>query len=313
MSRGWAEKQRLGNLPTYARTTGNDLRQFAGFDEEAEILLNGGETAKVLPSMTSLWLEQTALDIKRLISRAEKATGSERSKEFISTITDLRILSGLALYHSRRIPAAVSYRLFDRTKDIAALDEAIYYEEKAIEAWREIVKSAGDIYSYDLKMGNPGNDLCGHWKDELEALEKGLESLRKTRMEYVADGNIIDAPKYKIAESSDNQRFFKIQHKPVSSASIGKPIKISVNVTGSSGIKWVQLLYRSVNQEQEYSMMPMKSSADENTYEAIVQTDQINPEWDFMYLIEVMGKDGKGTIFPDFNSETPYVIVKLLR
>ncbi|MCK5702571.1 MAG: hypothetical protein KAI29_15510, partial [Cyclobacteriaceae bacterium] len=50
MTRGWAEKQRLGNLDTYAKNTGSDIQQFANFDEEAQILIEGGETAKILPS-----------------------------------------------------------------------------------------------------------------------------------------------------------------------------------------------------------------------------------------------------------------------
>ena len=59
------------------------------------------------------------------VAEAEKRVGSHRNKEFDSTVTDLKILADLALFHSRRIPAAVSYRLFERTKDPAALDDAI--------------------------------------------------------------------------------------------------------------------------------------------------------------------------------------------
>ena len=36
MTRGWAEKQRLGDLPAYAKAEGSDIQQFASFDEEAQ-------------------------------------------------------------------------------------------------------------------------------------------------------------------------------------------------------------------------------------------------------------------------------------
>ena len=36
MTRGWAEKQRLGDLPTYAKAEGSDTEQFVSFDEERE-------------------------------------------------------------------------------------------------------------------------------------------------------------------------------------------------------------------------------------------------------------------------------------
>ena len=44
----------------------------------------------------------------------------------------------------------------------------------AIEAWRQIVQAAGDVYADDLMMGVCVADLCGNWKDELVSLEKGL-------------------------------------------------------------------------------------------------------------------------------------------
>ena len=57
--------------------------------------------------------------------------------------------------------------------------------------------------------------------------------------------------------------------------------------------------------------MPLSNEKD--TYTTIVPAEQINPEWDFMYLIEVMDKNGNGKIYPDLNKETPYKIVKLGR
>ena len=117
MTAGWAEKQHLGDLPTYAKAEGSDVEQFENFDEEAQRLIDGGETAKVRPQETSRWFAQTAEAVNAQIAEAEKRIGDHRNKEFDSTVVDLKILANLALYHSRRIPAAVSYRLFVRTKD----------------------------------------------------------------------------------------------------------------------------------------------------------------------------------------------------
>ena len=313
MTRGWAEKQRLGDLPSYARDAGSDLRQFANFDEEAQILIEGGESAKILPSMTSLWFEQTSSDINKLIKKAERAIGKNRNKEFNSTITDLKILSNLALYHSRRIPAAVSYRLFERTKDVTSLEEAIAYERNAIEAWRQLIEAAGDYYTFDLMFGVRTANLCGHWRDELIALEKGLASLEKKKADFKAESYVKSAPKYKIAVSANNDKFFNISHDRVVSAPVNKPITISIKVTASAGVKWLHLLYRSVNQDVEYQTLPMESSGERDTYQVIVPAEQINPKWDFMYLIEVMDNNGRGKIYPDLNKELPYVIVKLIR
>ncbi|HWS00963.1 MAG TPA: hypothetical protein VN249_10135 [Prolixibacteraceae bacterium] len=312
-TRGWAEKQRLGDLPAYARNAGSDLRQFSNFDEEALLLIEGTETAKLLPSMNSLWFKQTSEEINSLITEAEKALGNQHNIEFNSTVTDLKILSGLALYHSRRIPAAVSYNLFERTKDVLALDDAIAYERDAIDAWRQIVNAAGDVYTPDIMMGVRNADLCGHWKDELLALEKGLKNLEQKRAEFKAEGKGKLAPKYKAAANPDNNHLFQIIHAPVTTAEAGKPITLSIKVHATSGVKWVRLLYREVNQEMEYRVLQMLPSGGEDNYRAIIPADQVNAKWDLMYLVEVMDKNGKGKIYPDFNLETPYRIIRLAR
>jgi len=319
-TRGWAEKQRLGDLDQYARAAGSDLRQFANFEEEAKILVEGGETARILPSMTSFWLAQTAVEINERVARAEKVIGIAQNKEFISTVTDLKILSNLALFHSRRIPAAVSYNLFLLTNGLPALNDAIRYERLAIEAWKELVAAAGDVYTEDLMMGvrEAGwqgivHHLSGHWKDELGYLEEGLKVLEQKQAEFRDVGSVKLTPHYQPANSANNDKLFKITHQPVTSAAANKPITINIRVSAVSGVKEVRLLYRNVNQEMEYKTLPMLPSGEKEIYHAVVPAEQFNPQWDVMYLVEVIDKNGKGTIYPDFNKETPYCIIKLNR
>lgn len=313
MVRGWVEKQRLGNLPEYARNEGSDIQQFANFDEEAQMLIEGGETVKVLPSMNSKWFEQTSTDLDKLITGAENASGIIGSKEFNSTVTDLKILSNLALYHSRRIPAAVNYRLFERTKDVTALDNAIACERNAIEAWRQIVTAAGDIYAGDLVMGLRNVSLCGHWKDELVSLEDGLKSLEQKRNDFKAESTLKVAPHYKAKLYASYHNLFQITHQAITSAPVGKPITISVKVSAPAGIKWVKLSYRNVNQEQEYKTLPMLPAGEKDLYKVTVPAEEINPKWDFMYFLKVMDNNRNGIIYPDLNKETPYIFVRLIR
>lgn len=312
-TRGWAERQRLGDLPDYSKNEGSDLMQFANFDEEAQILLEGGETAKILPSTNSRWFERASADINKLIAEAEKAIGNNQNKEFISTITDLKVLSNLALFHSRRIPAAVNYRLFERTKDVSALDDAISYERNATEAWRQIVAAAGDVYADDLKFGVCVLNLCGHWKDELISLEKGLANLEQKRRNFKAEGTVKTAPDYKPISNKNYDKLFQITHQPITSAPAGKPITVSAKVSAPADVKWVRLRYRSVNQDKDYQTLEMLPTGEKDSYQATVPAEQINPERDFMYFIEVMDNNGNGRIYPDLNKETPYVFVKLTR
>ena len=281
--------------------------------DEAQVLLGNLEISKILPSMNSKWFEQRSEEINKLISVAENVIEEADNKEFISTITDLKILVNLALYHSRRIPAAVSYRIFEHTKDPSALDEAIAHEGNAINAWRQIVEVAGDIYADDLMMGVRVADLSGHWKDELAALEKGLNNLERKRNDLKSNIALVQAPKYQVSSHSDWSEKSQIIHQAVTTHPKGEPLKINIKVTNPSGIKWVTLSYRSVNQDVEYNVKTMQHTSETDVYEAVIPADQINPKWDFMYFFNIMDNDGHGINYPDLNREMPYIIVKLNR
>jgi hypothetical protein len=256
-------------------------------------------------------LAQAAEDIQAEVAAAEKRIGSRRGKEFDSTVVDLKILASLAQFHSRRIPAAVSYCLFQRTHDPKALDEAIGYERKAVEAWRKLVESAGDVYAEDLMMGARSAQLCGHWRDELAALEKGVAALEQQRRALREAEGTKTAPRYRAASGAGEPPV--VVHRPITTAPAGKPLTITAEVRGPVGVKWVRLRYRGVNQQLDYQTLPLEPTGEKDQYQVVVPADQVAPKWDFMYFFEVMDKHGTGRIYPDFNRETPYIVVRLVR
>jgi hypothetical protein len=314
MTRGWAEKQRLGDLPKYAMAEGSDVAQFASFDEEAEMLLKAGETAKIRPGQTSRWFAATSQAILAHVVEAEAKVGKHASKEFNSTIADLKILANLALYHSRRIPAALAYRLYKRTGDAGMLREAIAHERQSIEAWRELVAAAGNMYADDLAMGSRRAGLCGHWKDELRSLEQGLADLEGERSKAKpAVRKAVDAANLLEAAFAETAPGPTVRHMPIARAKVGKPLPVAAEITSPAGVKWVRLRYRAVNQHFDYATLPMRRTGRGDEYQAIVPADHISPNWDFMYYIEVTDNGGQGKIYPDLERETPYVVVRLER
>src|SRR6059036_1087266 len=132
------------------------------------------------------WFDGTADAIQLEIDRAERAIGENRGKEFDSTMTDLRILAGLARFHARRAIAALHYNIYKSSRDVNELNGAISGERTAIDAWRGIVDAAGDRYSFDLAMGARRFDLSGHWRDELAKLEQGFAELAQERRDLDA-------------------------------------------------------------------------------------------------------------------------------
>jgi hypothetical protein len=85
---------------------------------------------------------------------------------------------------------------------------------------------------------------------------------------------------------------------------------IAAQVRDPSGVKWVRLRYRSVNQQEDYHTLPMLPTGKEDLYQAVIPAEHVLPAWDLMYLIEVMDHRGNGQVHPDLNQETPYVVVR---
>ena len=482
-TRGWPEKQRWGDLAQYAQAEGSDTQQFEGLAEAARRIVTGGETAKITPETNSRWFHEAASEILRDAGRLP--VGLATTKELESTLTDLKILAGLARYHAVRIPAGVQYALFEQTNDVNALDAAIRYERDAIAAWEQIVAAAGDVYAPNLIFGLPRFGLAGHWRDELVELRKGLTQLERRRDGFrppapnpklyafgkdlrrqrvttlempngryevkvgvedpdqpvgpmwietngldrtetfilkagqhvtqtlrttVVDGKLhiaLDTPaggrwwastleirsidpllyhapvrgaapgstlviqatanatsrvrltyrnkgvwastdmsaagpnrygalipsaapglEYSIEVtdstggssktalipvivSSDNTAPSVI-HTPVTGVEKGQPLMVRARAEDTSGIRWLRIRYRAVNQYQDFRTLDMQRNAD-GEFVAQVPVSHIDPRYDLMYFIEAMDNAGNGRIYPDLEKQTPYTIVRVAR
>jgi hypothetical protein len=393
-TRGWVEKQRMKDLPEYARALPSDTQQFLSIDNAAKYRLEGIDSAQFTPEESSRWFARISTDILDLVEQAEQKIGEQRNKEFNSTIVDLKILTYLALYHSHRARAGLSYALFKHSGDINALDDAIETESRAIEAWGRLVESAGDIYDENLMMGRASANLTGHWRDELPKLNAGLDKLREQRRSFtprvagskiaiahvpirkarpnkrlkiratigsqeLVDGvrvgyrsgqgdylwvdmkqiesfiyqsnikpkdvtaglnYVIEAARggeraktepIEVAVTADNKAP-QVRHGHITNAPAGEPLAISARVSDATGVKWVRLRYRSLTQFQDYKTLEMTATGDDK-YKTVVPAQDVDPKYDFMYLIEVMDRNGNGAIYPDMKKETPYIVVKLDR
>ena len=311
-TRGWAERQSLGaTLAAYAGNTGTDIQQFESFKEAADRILAGGVTPRRTPAATSRWFDATADAIQQEIDRAEKNIGGNRGKEFDSTMTDLRILAGLARFHARRSLAAVHYNLYKNAGDAKELDEAIAGERAAIRAWRAMVDAAGDRYNFDLALGARRFDLCGHWRDELTKLEQGFSELEQERRRL--DPSRPPRRVVPQASVSADREGPTVACDRIATTPPMQPLRVVARVSDPSGVASVRLRYRHVTQFEDYETLEMQPDGAPGLYAATVPGEFLVPEWDFMYFIEAIDKAGNGVMWPDLEKEMPYVIVRLDR
>jgi len=268
-TRGWVGKQRMKDLDEYARALPSDTQQFLSIDNAAKFRLDGTDSAQFSPEESSRWFARVSKDVLGLVEQAEERIGEHRNKEFDSTIVDLRILAYLALYHSHRARAGLSYALFKHSGDINALDDAIRHEADAIGAWSRLVESAGSIYHENLMMGRASANLTGHWRDELPKLNAGLDKLREQRKNFkpgVTDGKIT------------------IAHVPIHKARPAKRLAICATVSAADPVTSVKLGYRSG--PGDYVWIDMKRS-EPSVYRATIKAGDVTAE--LHYVIEASG------------------------
>lgn len=309
-TRGWAERQSLGaRLEDYAKNEGSDTALFENFAEAAHRIATSGATTKRTPEETSRWFEATAEAIQQSILKAKSKIGSSSGAEFEATLVDLAVLRQLALFHARRSLAAVHYNLYLETHSATELHSALEAERHAVAEWRTLVEEVGDHYTFDLAMGTRDRDLCGHWRNELSALEADL---RQIEMRGAATGPAPANEKVWIPAAETNPSP-KIGHEPLRVAYPGVPIKIVAHVSASSGIAAVRVRYRHLTQFEDYASLDLEPAGEPNTYSGTIPGTAVSAEWDFMYYLEATDRSGNGITWPDPMKELPYVVVSVKR
>ena len=130
-----------------------------------------------------------------------------------------------------------------------------------MDAWRQLVDAAGDVYTDNWKMGRCSAGLCGHWRDEWVELRQGLEELKQQRAKLAAEGakrgtaaELLD----RVLQPRGDGKPPVVEHTPVAETPAGKPLTLSAKVTDPDGVKWVRLRYRSVTQLADYRTLELK-------------------------------------------------------
>ncbi len=313
-TQGWPEMMHLGSLTRYAQQEeGSDIQQFMNVREEATSILEGTDTAMRRPEETSRWFARASEAILAEAKAAEQALGERPpGNEFKATLTDARMLAALARYHSWRQLGGVNYNLYKQAGDLAAFDEAIADERKAVQAWHDLVEAAGDFYIDNMWFGPTGRRFPHHWKDEMKALEAEFEQLLIDRQAATARA---DARPARMPQREENPPWPGVTfvQRPPAAAVPGQDYVVQVKVTAPAGVKWIRLRYRHVNQKEDYRTADMALDAQAGFYAASIPASFLDPRWDLMYFVEIVDRQGNGRMYPDLEVEAPYVMVDVKR
>jgi hypothetical protein len=99
----------------------------------------------------------------------------------------------------------------------------------------------------------------------------------------------------------------------VSEAKVSQPLRIVARAEDDSGVAWLCLRYRSVNQHQDHYRLRMLPTGNPNEYAATIPAEHVRSKWNLMYYIEAMDENGNGAITPGIGAPIPYIVVELIR
>jgi hypothetical protein len=303
-TRGWAEMQHQGTLEQFATLEGSDTEQFESPQAEARSVIDGTVTTLRRPQETAAWFTITADAIDREIALVPPAAANA---ELASTLIDCRILSGLARYYAKRLPAAVAYDLYKTNGDLTAFDTAVALERLAIDAWASIVAAAGDVYGPSLPFGARPY-FPRHWRDELDRMRADLDRLIASRPR----GEAVRSLSYVTAEALPAGLPSAVRIERPAAAVAGEDLSVTVRIDPATPIRSVRLRYRHLTQYEDYQSVAMAAGG-EGTFTARIPGAFVTRDRDVMYFVEVIAKDGAGRNYPDLDRETPYIIVPIRR
>ena len=298
-TRGWAEMQHQGTLPQFATLEGSDTEQFMTPADDAKSLLAGTSTSLRRPEETTRWFAATASAIDKELAAARP---SSSAAEFVTTVTDCRMLAALARYYAARLPAAVAYNVYRQNGSLLAFDQAVGAERTALASWGRLADAASGVYSSSLPFGARPY-FPRHWSEELERMRTEVDALAASRPATP------DAAPFPAVPATAALPVVTIEPSPV--ADPGRDLPVLVRVSGGAP-RSVKLRYRHMTQYENYASLPMAAGTG-GAFTATIPGAFVTKDWDVMYFVEVITNDGAGRNYPDLDKETPYVIVPVRR
>ena len=290
-----------------------DPEIFSGINGFADELVEGKLSGKYSPLDVAKWLAGFCDTAESYLQQAETEAPDPDEPSFRRLAIDVVIQAGIGRFFAHKLRAGVWYALYERTRDVDALKQAISEYRVARSAWAKLAGQAEGVYVNDLTFGLSSH-LRGHWMDRMAAIDGDIQDMEKKLFETV-DEQAGDKERAKKARAFlsialEKPTEFHCEHTPPDSFQPGAPVKLEVAVKEADGCS-IRLHYRHVNQAEEYIVVDMQKQ--DGRYMATIPTDYTDSPYPLQYFLEFRDAQGRAWICPSLNttlSNQPYYVVR---
>ena len=286
-----------------------DPQLFYRIDDFGDALLDGERSGKYTPIEVARRIEDCAAAAAESLARGERrATGQARA-EYRRLTVDIAIAAGLGRFFGAKFRAGVLYRIFDRTGDRAALEQAVSAYRVAREAWFAIAARAGNVYAPDVTVGEL-RQLRGHWADRLADIDADIAAVA-ARLDSAQPAQGTGPIARAIAEAlgRPERRVVAGRHAPPATFKPGLPLALEFAAEGNHAS--ARLHYRRVNQAERWQSAPMEPAG--RLWRATIPPEYTQSPYALQYYFEMKDAPDSAWLYPGLGKDLtrqPYFVVQ---
>ncbi len=282
-----------------------DPQLFYRIDDFADDLLKDERSARYTPIEVARWIEDyAAAATASLAHGAARATGKDRP-EYRRLTIDIAVAADLGRFFAAKFRAGVLYRIFDRTGDRGALEQAVKAYRAAREAWAGIVSRTKEVYAADITVGEL-RQLRGHWAERLADIDADIAAVAaKLRAAKPAQtggpvaraiAEVLGRPQRPAASG---------RHTPPASFRPGR--SLAVEFAAGKDYASVRLHFRRVNHAERWQSAPMH--AEGRLWRATIAPEYTDTPYPLQYYFEL----DSAALYPGLGEQLtgqPYFVVR---
>ncbi len=287
-----------------------DPQLFYRIDDFADDLLKGERSGKYTPVEVAHWIESYAATATAALAHGDLQATRKDRPEYRRLTIDIAVAADLGRFFSAKFRAGVLYRIFERTGDRAALEEALKAYRAAREAWVGTVVRTEGIYMADITVGE-ARQLRHNWADRLSDIDSDIAAMA-ARLDSAQPAKTSGPTAHAVAEALGRPRRPAItgQHTPPATFQPGRAI--DVEFTAEKDCASVQLHYRRVNQAERWQNESMQSEG--HLWRATIPSEYTQSPYPLQYYFELKETPQSATLFPGLGEELcsqPYFVVRM--
>lgn len=285
-----------------------DPQLFSRINDYADSLVGGPANGKYSPVEVAQWIEDYAAAGLAELARAGKTAAHRDSAEYRRMAIDIELQAGLGRFFGAKFRSAVLYRIFEKTGDRAALEEALKLYRTARGIWAELAERAKPVYKPDITVGEHPQ-LRGHWADRLPAIDRDIETMAAKLAGASAAGSAQVKVAIQSATGRPRRAQFACRHSPPASYSAGRRIELKLSAAVQP--EWVRLHYRHVTQAEDYVTADLTASGKE--FQGSIPESYTDSAYPIEYYFEIKPSGDRPVLFPGFGPQQtgqPYFVVR---